>query len=316
MTLTPEQLAGRMKGLGGSDAAAALGVSKFKTALQLYHEKRGEYPVDLEDFENEVIWWGRALEPIVRQKYAEKTGRTVRLPPDTLHHPMHDFMLAHIDGFSVDPGVPFEPTSEFPLRERMRGYEGKTAYQSLGWGDEGTDQIPTDALLQTHHYMAVTGFPVFDVCVLIGRRFAFYEVKRDEEMNAMLIEREGEFWARVRAGNPPPLDFQHKTALDVVKKLHPGTSGVRLVASEDAVKYRAALEEAQMMAKRAAAQIDICKARLLDEMGDAALLAFPDGKAFRRARIERSGYTVEASTYVDARFVNDGKAPALRAGRR
>ena len=33
----------RRKGIGGSDAAAALGVSKWKSKRQLYMEKMGEY---------------------------------------------------------------------------------------------------------------------------------------------------------------------------------------------------------------------------------------------------------------------------------
>lgn len=323
MTLTPEQLAERMKGIGGADAAAVLGVSRFKTQRQLYHEKRGEFPIDPADFENEVIWWGRALEPIVRQKYAEKSRRTVRLPHGTLYHPEHDFILAHIDGFSLDPELEKESESNLTelaakgvLIQHCKGYEGKTAYQSLGWGEEGTDQIPTDCLIQTHHYIGVTGFPSFDVCVLIGRRFAYYEVKRDPEMIEMLFNAERKFWARVRAGEPPDLDFEHKTALECVKKLHPGTDGRRLIASNQAIAWRTALETAQKARKQAEATVDALKGRILDEMGDAALLAFPDGMAFRRQKITRSAYSVAETTYVDARFINDGKAPALKAGRK
>lgn len=308
--LTAAQLAERTKGIGGSDAAAVLGLSRFKTQRQLYHEKRGEYPLGLDESpESEVIWWGRALEPIVRQKYAEKTGRTVRVPPGTLHHHSHDFMLAHIDGFSTEPGTkPIEPAN-------CRGYEGKTAMLSTGWGEEGTDEIPRDYLIQVHHYLAVTGFPVFDVCCLIGRRFKAYEVPRDEEMVGMLIEAERAFWERVRNGDPPPLDFEHKTALDVTKKLHPGTNGMRVVASADAINWRAQLEAANKALAAAKATADAMKARLLEEMGDAALLAFPDGKCYRRQKITRAPYSVEETTYIDARFINDGKAPALRAGR-
>jgi putative phage-type endonuclease len=311
MTLTPEQHAERLKGIGGSDAAAVLGLSKFKTQRQLYHEKRGEYPVDLDSPENEFIWWGRALEPIVRQKYAEKVGRTVRVPTHTLRHPEHDFMLANIDGFTIEEFAEVEIEPAY-----CRGYEGKTAYLSTGWGEEGTDQIPQEYLLQVHHYMTVTGFPAWDVCSLIGRHFAYYHIKHDLELSQMLIEAEREFWARVRAGEPPPFDYQHKTAIDVVKKLHPGTNGARLVATEDAIGWRRRLEKAQRIEKLCKARIDGYKTRILEEMGDAALLAFPDGRCYRRQVVERSAYSVEATSYVDARFINDGKAPALKRGRK
>jgi len=286
--LTTEQEAERKKGIGGSDAAAALGLSKLKTSRQLYHEKRGEIPEG--EYDAEVRWWGNQLEPIVRQRYAEKTGFTVLLPKDTLWHPVHKFMCAHIDGYVDTP---------------RRGYEGKTAYHSTGWGSEGTDEIPTEYLIQVQHYMAVTALPVFDVACLIGRKFAYYEVPADPELQEMIIEGERDFARRLEEGDPPALDFEHRTAIDVVKKLHPGTNGARLVASDAAVKWRHRLTRAQTIEKAAKARIDGYKSRLLDEMGDAALLAFPDGKCFRRQVTKRAAYVVSATDYVDTRFVND-----------
>lgn len=296
MTLSAKQHEARLVGIGGSEAAAALGLSKWKTALQLYHEKRGE----LEAFdpgmreETEEMWWGRMLEPIVRQKFAERTGRIVRLPRETLKHSVHDFMVAHVDGVSerqdgTDP----------------RGYEGKTALFSIGWGDEGTDQIPTDYLMQNHHYIVVTGLPVFDVATLIGRRFAMYEVREDKEMGEMLIEGERDFMRRVHAGEPPPLDYQHRTAIDVVKKLYPGTNGRRVYASDDCITWRATLEQQIEIEKAAQLEIKALRARLLEHMGENALLGFPDGQAFRRQLTKRAGYSVAPTEYVDARFVKD-----------
>lgn len=289
--LTAEQIATRQTGIGGSDAAAALGLSKRKTALQLYLEKRGELEEEQPAEDDEFIWWGRALEPIVRQKYAETTGRVVMLPHGTLHHPVHHFMLAHVDGL-----IDGEP----------RGYEGKTAFRSTGWGEEGTDQIPREYLLQVHHYLTVCNFEVWDVAVLIGRRFQVYEVPRDREMSEMLIAVEGDFMRRVAEGNPPRLDYDHPTARDVVKKLYPGTNGARLVASETAIAWRAQLEAAQLAEKTAKANIESLKSRLLEEMGEAALLAYPDGKAHRRQKLDRAAYSVDATSYIDFRIINDG----------
>lgn len=285
MALTAEQIERRKFGIGGSECAMALGLSKRKTALELYLEKRGEVVPEFEETEEQ--WWGRMLEPIVRQKYAERTGRVVRLPEDTLRHPEHEFMLAHVDGVTDDG----------------RGYEGKTAFHSIGWGEEGTDEIPIDYLMQTQHYMVVTGLPVFDVASLIGRRFALYEVKADAELQQMIIEGERDFIRRVREGDPPPIDFEHPTAIEVVKKLYPGTNGARVTASLDAVEWRAQMEAAAEIEKAQKFLKDSMKARLLNEMGEAAMLVFPDGKAMRRKLIEKEPYQVAASSYMDSRFV-------------
>ena len=166
-------LAQRRLGIGGSDAAAVLGLSKWKTPLALWQEKSGQAPDD--DSDSEPMLCGRVLEPVIRQQYAQRTGRTVRLPEQILAHPQHNWMLANIDG----------------ITECGRIVEIKTARTGADWGEAGTDQIPQAYLLQVQHYMAVTGCAVADIAVLIGGAdYRMYEVQADAELQAMLIDAE------------------------------------------------------------------------------------------------------------------------------
>lgn len=180
----------RQTGIGGSDAAAVLGLSKWKTPLDIYLEKRGETG---NQPDSEPMLWGRALEPVIRQQYADRTGRVVRIHEGILRHPQHDFMLANLDGVTDDG----------------RLLEIKTARSGQDWGEPGTDEVPQAYLLQVQHYMAVTGLVVADVAVLIGGSdFRLYEVPADQELQGMLIEAEAEFWRRVVDGVPPePVSF-------------------------------------------------------------------------------------------------------------
>lgn len=289
MTLTAEQRANRACALGGSDCAAALGLSRFKTARELYHQKRGELPVELE--ETEWMEFGRFIEPYVRQRYAQMTGRTVRLPTGTLRHPEFPWMVAHVDGFSQD-------------QQEFRGYEGKWIVIPRGYGEEGTDEVPLDALLQCQHYTLVTGWPVFDVATLaMGGKVKLYEVKADEEMQQMIIDGEREFMRCVAAGEPPALDYEHRTALDLLKRIYPGTDGRRVLADATCQLVRTEMEEATSIEKQAKATKNVYRAKLLDFMGEAALLVFADGRSFRRMRIDKEAYTVEASSYIDTRII-------------
>src|SRR5262245_62641262 len=102
MSLTEEQVAERHTGLGGSDAAPALGLSPFKSALELFLDKRERR--DLPDAAA-YLRWGHLLEPVIRQEYANVTGRVVRLPPGTVRSAEHPFMLAHFDGVTDDGRV-------------------------------------------------------------------------------------------------------------------------------------------------------------------------------------------------------------------
>jgi len=280
--------ADRLTGLGGSDAAAALGVSPWKTALELYLEKRGE----LAPFEgNEATRWGMLLEPVVRQEYAERTGRIVRVPEGVLRAAGNrDFMLAHPDGITDDG----------------RLYEGKTARSPEGWGEPGTDQVPQGYLLQVQHYMLVTAMPVADIAVLIGGSdFRMYEIPADRELQEMIADGEHDFWMRVQKGEPPEPDFEAPTARELVRRMYPGTNAERIAATPAHMHWRQVYEEAQRKAGEYEKAAEIAKTHLLYEMKEAAALAFPDGKVLRRKLAMKKGYTVEPSQYIDARFVND-----------
>lgn len=180
----------RRQGIGGSDVAPILGLSKWRTPLDVYLDKRGEGAPDVD---NESMVWGRALEPVIRQQYAERTGRVVRLPDAMLRHPRHDFMIANLDGVTDDKRV----------------LEVKTARTGQDWGEPGTDEIPEAYALQVQHYLAVTGFVVCDVAVLIGGSdFRLYEVPADRELQGLIIDAEAAFWQRVIDGDEPePITF-------------------------------------------------------------------------------------------------------------
>lgn len=200
----------RRSGIGGSDAAAVVGLSKYSTPLQVYYDKLGESD---SDNESEAMYWGNQLEPVILKEYAERTGNTVLKPPGILRRKDAPFMLASLDGYTADGKI----------------VEIKTAGRSDGWGEPGTDEIPENYLLQVQHYMAVTGFKEADVAVLIGGQdFRLYAVPADEDLQTLLIEREAEFWERIKAQIPP----EPVSAEDFAKFLRP-KPGTTITATED-----------------------------------------------------------------------------------
>lgn len=63
----------RQVGIGGSDAAAACGLSHWKSPAQLYLEKTTE--IEKEESESEHLRQGRDFEDYVAQRFTEKTGK-------------------------------------------------------------------------------------------------------------------------------------------------------------------------------------------------------------------------------------------------
>lgn len=255
----------RRKGIGGSDAPAICGVSSWRSPLQVYFEKRGELagPED-----NEPMFWGRTLEPVIRQRYADVTGRRVIVPDGIIRHPRHDWMLASLDGVAPDD---------------KRVVEVKTARSPVGWGEPGTDEIPEAYLIQVQHYMAVTAYPVADVAALIGGNdFRLYEVPADHELQEILMEKEAEFWKMVQDGIPPdPMTF-----IDAKLRFGSVSKAAKVQATEEAVNAIVQLRLIKELAKKEEALKAIIMLTLGESdtlvEGDKVLCTWKAGKGSKR----------------------------------
>jgi putative phage-type endonuclease len=187
----------RTRGIGSSDAAAAVGLNPYQSQLELWLIKTGRDgnlpKVDPND-ETSPMYWGTVLEPIVAVHYTRRTKNKVRRINAVLQHPEPDksWMLANID-YSVVGS------------DEVQILECKTAgeYGSKLW----RDGVPEYIQCQVQHQMAVTGKAVVDVCVLIcGQEIRVYRVERDDELIARLIQLERQFWHYVETDTPPPAD--------------------------------------------------------------------------------------------------------------
>lgn len=85
----------RKKGIGGSDVAAILGLSKWKSAYDIWVDKTTD--VLQEEYSNESIYWGNVLEEVVAQEFSKQTGFKVRRNNKILQHPEYYWMRASID---------------------------------------------------------------------------------------------------------------------------------------------------------------------------------------------------------------------------
>lgn len=220
--LTKEEwLRYRKFGIGGSDVASLLGISKWKSEIELWLDKTNQ----AEDLvvENEAMQWGTIMEPIIRNHFSEVTGKTVVEVKAMLQHPEYPFMLADVDGLTTDdegnPAI----------------LEVKTAseYKRSEW-DEG---IPTYYETQVQHYLCVTGVKIAYVAVLIGgNSFKVYEVVANEEVHQMLIAVEQRFWNKVQNMIRPEMDGSD-AAKKLLDSVYHGGINQEIVLPEDAIEF-------------------------------------------------------------------------------
>jgi putative phage-type endonuclease len=282
---TSEQAMSRRGFIGGSDAAAALDMNPYLSAVELWERKTGRA---VEFSGNDATHWGKLLEGVVRQEYAERTGRVVRLPERAIMHATVPYVGCHPDGITDDG----------------RLYEGKTARFADGWGESGTDEIPHHYLIQVQHNMMCCQLSVAEVAVLIGgQEFRLYEIPADRELQESILDGEIMFWQHVERDEPPAIDLESPGALEILKRLYTGTNGRVLTADEECERHYAAYLAATAQCKAADTAAKMHKAALLAFMEEAAVLKFKDGKCLRRQLMQRKGYVVDPTQFIDTRFV-------------
>jgi putative phage-type endonuclease len=186
----------RRNGIGGSDASAVCGINRWKSPVELWMEKIGQMPYQEA---GEAAYWGTILESLVKEEFTKRTGIEITPVNQFLQSEEHPFMLANVDG-----------ECEHPIYGKCL-FEAKTssAYRADEWGEN----IPDEYVLQVQHYLAVTGYKGCYIAVLIGgNSFRWKFLERDEELIAMLVQLEGQFWQHVRDNTPPPLDGSDASA--------------------------------------------------------------------------------------------------------
>jgi len=252
-------------GIGSSDAAVAVGISPYKSPLELWLEKTNRQPApDLSD--NDAVFWGTTLEHIIANVYAERTGAKVRKVNAVLQHPEYLFMLANLDR------VVQHPTDGNGI------LEVKTAgLHSAPFWEEG---VPDSYQCQVLHQLAVTGKEWCDVAVLIGGQdFRIYRVIRDDAKIADLIQREEQFWQCVVSDIPPAVDGSESSGKALVS-MYPSDKGDVLDLTEDMGMNKLFGEYWSYRQQRETAedQENLLKQRLQERLGFASGAVLDCGK--------------------------------------
>lgn len=217
---TEEWLEYRRRGIGGSDASVILGISPYRSILQLWEEKTGR--VSIEEKKNSYTYFGHVMEPVIKKEFTKRTGLKVRAKNYMLQSEEHPFMLADLDGV---------------VREKDGSYsvfEAKTAseYKKPVW-EKG---VPEEYVAQVQHYLCVTGYQKAYVCAVVGgNTYYCYQIKRNGEYMKNLVEKEKAFWDCVKKGIPPKPDGSKMTT-DYLNRIYPKCSKKEMELPEKAEK--------------------------------------------------------------------------------
>ena len=248
-----EWLKWRKKGLGGSDIAAILGISKWSSAIDIWLQKTNQ-KFD-ETIENEAMTWGKILEPVIREQFKQRTGKKVVEVHSILQNEEYRFMLADLDGLTEDEnGAP-----------AILEIKCVSEYKRSEWDN---DQIPYYYMTQVMHYLAVTGLDTAYVVALIGcNSMIIREVKADQEMIAMLVACEKNCWDKVVNCVRPEADASD-ACKELLDSLYRGGVSEQIVLPEEAIEFVDLYLEASADEDSAKAKKQLASNRLKEIMGD------------------------------------------------
>ena len=201
----------RRKGIGGSDAAAVLGISPFRTGRDLYYDKLNIVTAD--DAENWVqLEVETLLEPLVAKIFAHKTGYKIYRRPFMFQHPLYPWMLADLD-YMVE--LPDGTTAILEIK--TTNYNAKD-----NWWYNGEEIVPIYYESQGRHYMAVMNIDRVYFCCLYGNNeneVIIRHIERDPDYEAEMIALEGNFWNyHVLTQTPPPYTEDGELTLESVRR--------------------------------------------------------------------------------------------------
>lgn len=281
-----EWLAYRQKSLGGSDAAALLGLSDYASPYSLWAEKTGKViPEDISD--RESVRLGNDLEDYVAKRFTEATGKKVRRENSIIYNPEMPFAHANIDRAVIGEEA---------------GLECKTTISNAIAKECEEGKVPARFYCQVVHYLMITGWKRFYLGVLVfGRGFYHFVIERDEAEISALKAAEESFWQKVTTNTPPDVDGSEATleAIRTIQKdSRPGMEiSLMGVAGELATLAALKKREAEL-----AAEIAEQQARIMGYMGGA--------ERGQWGQYKISYKTQERRTFDRARFEADhGKIP-------
>lgn len=189
-----EWLKNRTVGIGGSDSSAILGISPFKSNIDLWLEKTGQkVPRDISD--DEKVKYGHDAEDSIRNLFMLDHPEYELFHNEymILRSNKHPFLQASLDGELTDTNTGEHGILEIKTTEIMNK-------QML---DEWKNGIPNHYYTQCLHYLIVTGYEfvwlraklkfVWDSNYQEIRDYYFTRAEVIEDMK-YLFEKEEKFW--------------------------------------------------------------------------------------------------------------------------
>jgi predicted phage-related endonuclease len=243
--------------ISGSEAASALGLDPYRSAVRLWSEKTGRLAP--EPPHGDAAEAGTRLEAVVRE-WAEDRESIVITPWNGAPAPSDGWLVGHPDGEAY--------------RDGLHVYEGKTTGQWRA-GEWSDGAVPPQYVIQAHVYMHLLDWDeTLFACLIAGQRLVTQWIPRDRRLEDAMLAGLAEFHDRLVTDRPPPPDGSDDAA-DVLKLLYPrATPEVQIQGTPDDFRLCRDLAVAKASVKSWKQQEQELENQLRARMGDGESLTY------------------------------------------
>ena len=253
-----EWLSCRRQGIGGSDAAVIVGLSRFGSPLRLWADKHG---LGGEAQETEVMRQGTDFEEYVARRWMEATGKKVRRRNYMFRNTDYPFAIADVDREVVGENA---------------GLECKTT-SVYNKSDFENGEIPPAYYVQCQHYMAVMGYDRMYLAVLVlSRAFYHFVIERDDAEIAALMGQGKGWWETYVEGDSVPGPDGSEEDGAFIRERFPAADGGEVFLGTRTPDFEE-LAGLDARIKEPSARRDALKQAIMQDMGDAALASALNG---------------------------------------
>ncbi|MDR3234997.1 MAG: YqaJ viral recombinase family protein [Planctomycetaceae bacterium] len=260
---------GKMQVIGGSDIAAVLGLSPYRSAHSLYLKLTGELQNDVPD--NDVLERGRKLEPVIASIFEANHPEYEVIEHDYAAHADYEYLVGSPDRLLLGKDD----------REGLldAGLEIKTADISKRdeWGSEGTDEVPVQYLCQCLWYAGLFGVEQWHLAVgfvapnsrkIIGYRE--YLVEYDDMQYKRMLRVAVQFWTEnVMKRQPPPITEPDAETVRYYRTKYPThQEGSWLSATDEIETLLGQCLRQREAVKEADREFELAKTKLIALLGD------------------------------------------------
>lgn len=276
--------------VGSSEIAAVVGLHPYLTEFELWAEKTGKVPMN---DENDHMWLGTRMEPIVGELFARRTRMKVEAANQ----------LVGNDDF---PGCTASPDFYVYWESLKRILEAKTTghYAARSW----REGAPVQHVIQLNWQLAICEMMGGWVAVLPAgnpKNFVYEEVDFSPPLFNLCFERAQEFLELVRRDIPPlagPGDSKLIAKLQGKRLEDPKILDSKALLSADKwAEWDLEVKRLKREMQKAEDERDRFAGRLLQALGNHEVGILPDDRVVHAKEIVQPARRQQAYSYVNVR---------------